>query len=89
MNTKLTLVMESDVIHAAKEYAGRQGTSVSKLFEQYINLVSSGESNPEHWLRKRGLLTSALAGSIRPLSGEDVNRSAKELVEQAKAERFD
>ncbi len=89
MNTKLTLVMESDVIHAAKEYAGRHGTSVSKMVEQYIHLVSNGESNPEHSLRKKGLLTSALAGSIRPLSGEDVNRSAKELVEQAKAERFD
>lgn len=88
MNTKLTLVMESDVIHAAKAYAGRHGTSVSKMVEQYINLVSSSENKPDLLPHKRGPLTSALAGAIRPLKGEDVNQSAKELIGRAKAERF-
>jgi hypothetical protein len=89
MNTKLTLVMESDVIYAAKAYAGRHGTSVSKMVEQYLQLVSSSETNADLPSPKRGPLTSALAGAIRPLNGEEVNLSSKELIQNAKAERFD
>jgi len=88
MNTKLTLVMESDVIHAAKEYAGRHGTSVSKMVEQYIHLLSSGEADISLYPSKRGPLTSALAGAIRPLEGREENLSTKELIENAKADRF-
>ncbi len=88
MNTKLTLVMESDIIYAAKQYAGRHGTSVSKMVEQYITLVSGTESDSENVVCKRGPITSALAGAIQPLRAEEVKTSAKELIGQAKAERF-
>lgn len=88
MNTKLTLVMESDVIHAAKQYAGRHGTSVSKMVEQYITLVSGNELNAENVVSKRGPITTALAGAIQALKTEEVETSAKELIGQAKAERF-
>lgn len=80
--------MESDVIHAAKAYAGRQGTSVSKMVEQYIQLISSSETEPDDLANKRGPLTASLAGAIRPVKGTEGNQSAKELVGRAKAERF-
>ncbi|MCC5842973.1 MAG: hypothetical protein JJU05_01850 [Verrucomicrobia bacterium] len=88
MNTKLTLVMESDIIRSAKVYAERHGTSVSQLVEQYIGMVSAGDAAPTPRLSKRGSLTSALAGSIQALNGEEKNFTAKELVARAKAERF-
>lgn len=88
MNTKLTLVMESDVIYAAKQYAGRHGTSVSKMVEQYISLVSDNELNSEKAVSKRGPITSALAGAIQPLKAEEVEKSTKDLIGEAKAERF-
>lgn len=88
MNIKLTLVMDSDAIHAAKEYAGRQGTSVSKMVEHYINLVSSNETESDHLPNKPGPLTSGLAGAIRPVKGDEVNLNSKDLIGRAKAERF-
>lgn len=36
MNTKLTLTLEKDVIEKAKEYASRQGQSLSSLVENYF-----------------------------------------------------
>jgi hypothetical protein len=40
MTTKLTLSVDSRVIVRAKRYAARRKTSVSKLVEQYLDLVS-------------------------------------------------
>ncbi|MCC5848019.1 MAG: hypothetical protein JJU29_07985 [Verrucomicrobia bacterium] len=88
MNTKLTLVMESDVIQSAKAYADRHGTSVSKLVEQYITLVSGSDADTGPSPPKRGPLTSALVGSIQSLKRDEMNASSKELVGKAKAERF-
>lgn len=88
MNTKLTLVMEPDLIEAAKEYARRQHTSLSKLVERYLAVASSADTT---WVAKpvkRGPLTSALAGAIRPLTASESRKSGKQLVAEAKLERF-
>jgi hypothetical protein len=37
---KLTLSVEGVVVRRAKRYAARRGTSVSRLVEQYLDLVS-------------------------------------------------
>lgn len=37
---KLTLSVEGAVVERAKRYAARRGTSVSRLVEQYLDLVS-------------------------------------------------
>lgn len=39
MNTKLTLTIEKDVIEQAKEYAAKQGQSLSSLVENYFKLL--------------------------------------------------
>jgi hypothetical protein len=43
---KLTLSVEEKVVDAAKQYAARQGTSVSQLVEDYLRVLSSLRSAP-------------------------------------------
>jgi predicted HicB family RNase H-like nuclease len=43
MNTKLTLVMEDEVIYKAKSYAQKKGTSLSSLIENYLKTVANDE----------------------------------------------
>jgi hypothetical protein len=47
MTTKLTLTMEDQVIDSAKEYARKEGKSLSGIVENYLKSISGHkESNP-------------------------------------------
>jgi len=41
METKLTLRMDEKIIHAAKNYAQKQGVSLSKLVADYLQTISA------------------------------------------------
>jgi hypothetical protein len=41
METKLTLRMDEEIIQAAKNYAQRQGISLSKLVADYLRMISA------------------------------------------------
>lgn len=41
--SKLTLRFNSEIIEKAKEIAGKRGTSVSKMVEEYFELLSASE----------------------------------------------
>jgi len=41
MNTKLTLSIEAQVIESAKEYAKKQGRSLSNIVEEYLKSISN------------------------------------------------
>ncbi|WP_026966451.1 DUF6364 family protein [Algoriphagus terrigena] len=66
MNTKLTLTLEKDVIEKAKEFAARQGQSLSSLVENYFKHLSMIDKEPlqkkdlkplpESFLRFEGIL---------------------------------
>lgn len=65
MNTKLTLTLEKDVIEKAKEYAAKQGQSLSSLVENYFKHLTIKDENlekkqmkplPESFLRFEGIL---------------------------------
>jgi hypothetical protein len=65
MNTKLTLTLEKDVIEKAKEYASKQGQSLSSLVENYfkhLTFDSEKKENeglkplPESFKRLEGIL---------------------------------
>lgn len=48
MNTKLTLTLEKEVIEKAKEFAARQGQSLSSLVENYFkHLTFEKKEQPE------------------------------------------
>ena len=63
---KLTLSVDGTVIQRAKRYAAKRGTSVSRLVEKYLELVSrppkdKGE-DPPILARLRGALKAARVG---------------------------
>ncbi len=41
MNQKLTLTIENDVIKKAKQYAAINGTSISRLVENFLSLLTA------------------------------------------------
>lgn len=45
--SKLTLSVDDAVVDRAKRYAARRGTSVSRLVEQYLDLVSRPAPTPK------------------------------------------
>ena len=48
--SKLTLSVEDAVVRRAKRYAARRGTSVSRIVEQYLDLVSRPAPSEEEGL---------------------------------------
>jgi deoxyxylulose-5-phosphate synthase len=47
MDTKLTLKLEQDVIEKAKDYAKQNSTSLSALFENYLQNITSKNHKKE------------------------------------------
>ena len=48
MTTKLTLSVDPKVVVRAKRYAARRRTSVSRLVEEYLDLVSRASRSEPH-----------------------------------------
>jgi len=46
MNQKLTLTIENDVIKKAKQYAAENGTSISRLVENFLSLLTAETGVP-------------------------------------------
>ena len=63
---KLTLSVDDTVIERAKRYAAKRGTSVSRLVEKYLELVSRPRKDkgddPPILARMRGALKGARVG---------------------------
>jgi hypothetical protein len=47
MKTKLTLVMEEEVIYNAKKYAKKKEESLSSLVENYLKAIAMGQTKEE------------------------------------------
>ena len=60
MNTKLTLIMEKEVIEVAKEYAKEKGQSLSELVENYFKLIT---------VDRRKIEPDQLSPKVRKLRG--------------------
>jgi len=60
MNTKLTLIMEKEVIDVAKEYAKEKGQSLSELVENYFKLIT---------VERRKIEPDQLSPKVRKLKG--------------------
>jgi hypothetical protein len=96
MTTKLTLTMDNTVIQRAKEYAREKNSSVSSIVETYLDAVSgsfdlegSGVREPEApWPELSAKLCHApITDSLEGMFHDD-GRDYKEVISEAKAERF-
>ncbi|HMO33758.1 MAG TPA: DUF6364 family protein [Lacibacter sp.] len=61
MTTKLTLTIEKEVIHSAKQYARQKGSSLSELIENYLRTLETTDA-PRNIVSPR---VKRLRGKIR------------------------
>jgi len=87
MTTKLTLVMDPNVISSAKTYAHARHTSVSKVVENLLRLLSAEPRPVPSELGQLGPITASLTGAI-PLRSGDESKTTQEFIREAKQERF-
>lgn len=82
MNTKLTLSIEEGVIEGAKEYAKKQGRSLSNIVEEYLKSVAK----PKKKIKKSALhpMVEELCGSVKIPKG----KSYDEILEEARIEKY-
>lgn len=80
MKKRLTLTIDEDCIRAAKEYAKREGKSVSQLLEEYF--AKYGE--PLKLLRKEELppLTRSLTGILKGADIKDDRAEYRKHLEE-------
>ncbi len=45
MNTKLTLKLDQEIIEKAKQYASERKLSLSRIIENYLNSLTSDQTN--------------------------------------------
>lgn len=76
MQSKLTLRMDQAVITKAKRMARQRGTSVSKVFSEYIT-----QSAEESDLPPMGATTASMLGVLRGTDLEDDKQVYREHLE--------
>ncbi len=82
MNTKLTLSIEEQVIESAKEYAKKQGRSLSNIVEEYLKSIAKNRKPKKN--AKMHPLVEELCGSVK-LSK---NISYDEVIKNVKFEKY-
>ena len=81
MDTKLTLKLDKEIINRAKLYAESKKTSLSKLIESYLQLLTK-ESSTKH---KISPLVESLSGVIElPKNYDDKDGYTDYLTEKYK-----
>ncbi len=83
MDAKLTLKLDADVVAAAKQYAQRQGSSLSRVVEALLKTILEVDRDRES--AKTSGPAAALYGSVPELADVD----AREAVEQYLSDKFD
>lgn len=77
MNKKLTLTVDKDVVARAKRYAEKEGTSLSKLVENYLKAATEKEGVK---IRRPASITKSLRGSFNEPEGFDEKRALSEAL---------
>ncbi len=73
MNNKLTLKLDQQVIEQAKIYAKNKNTSLSKLVESYLQILTSDANTREEITP----LVKSLSGVLELKEDEDLNAKYK------------
>ena len=82
MNSKLTLSIEEQVIESAKEYAKKQGRSLSSIVEEYLKSIS--KKNHQNKKPKFDPLVEELCGSVKIPK----NKTYDEILGEALIEKY-
>ncbi len=77
MQTKLTLRLDDSVIRKAKKIARKRGTSVSRIFSDYIS-----ETEDEQKLDDLGEITVSMIGALRGVKIGDIRKEYRDHLEK-------
>ena len=80
MKKRVTFTLDEDYILAAKEYAKKEGKSVSQLVEHYFNVMGT----PRKPVRKEDLppLTRSLTGILKGADIKDYKAEYRKHLEE-------
>ena len=80
MDAKLTLKLDKAVIEQAKSYAKEQETSLSRLIENYLSVLTSKEKKLED--TKLSPLVKSLSGSVKVAEDFDFDKTRFEYLSE-------
>jgi len=83
MATKLTLTIDKEIIKKAKNFAQEKNKSVSRIVEEYLNNISSGNTPQEFTNTLHAPITDSLIGMFK-----DTGKDYKDLLNETRTERF-
>lgn len=83
MATKLTLTIDKAIIKKAKNFAQEKNKSVSRIVEEYLNNISSGNTPKEFSNTLNAPITDSLIGMFK-----DTGKNYKDLLNETRTERF-
>jgi hypothetical protein len=83
MLTKLTLTIDQSIILKAKEFAQEKNKSVSRIVEEYLRNISTGETEGIFTKDLDSPITDSLVGMFKD-TGEDY----KDMIEKARMEKY-
>lgn len=88
MSSKLTLSINAQVIASAKEFAQRQGTSLSALVENYLkSLELKNQAGSAPGSMKLSPTVAALKGSVKP--DRNFDDDYKKVINRYRAEKWE
>ncbi len=83
MLTKLTLTIDQSIIVKAKEFAQDRNKSVSRIVEEYLRNISTGETEGIFSKKLDSPITDSLVGMIK-----DTGEGYKDMIEKARMEKY-
>ncbi len=83
MLTKLTLTIDQSIIEKAKEFAQEKNKSVSRIVEEYLRNISSGNMSFDYSTKIESPITDSLVGMFK-----DNGKDYKSLLEEALSDKY-
>ncbi len=83
MLTKLTLTIDQSIISKAKEFAQEKNKSVSRIVEEYLRNISTGEVQGVFINNLDSPITDSLVGMFKD-TGDDY----KDMIERARMDKY-
>lgn len=83
MLTKLTLTIDKSIIEKAKNFAQEKNKSVSRIVEEYLRNILTGNERFSYSDRLKSPITDGLVGMF-----EDDGRDYKTLLEDALVDKY-
>ena len=79
MDTKLTLKLDQEIIEKAKHYASEKKLSLSRLIENYLNSLTSDQTNDDLLISP---FVKSLSSGIKIPADYDYKKECADYLEQ-------